>query len=269
MSAYDSDFQNGLQPSDNEPSSGPEPVNDLEPMDEAKDERWLPPKTDADIVLVIDATGSMIPFLEHVKSEAIHFMPGLEAALAEKKRLVRQVRLKVILFRDFYHDDVPLIESPFFDMPGQQQEYADFLSKFEAIGGGDVPENSLEALALAIKSRWSSDPAVTRHRQVIALFTNAVPHPLDSPRREDPRLNQKYPGDLADIWTLDDLQMLWLNPQVISKSGKRLALFAPDAEPWTTIKTWNLVVPSAYLQTNMGGDEVNMDMVYNYIASAI
>ncbi len=296
MSTYDSDFLNGLHPSegDTEPTMEQEPI--MEPAQQLEEPQQQEPagdlsfditndpfanieydpevetsglNTDVDIVFVIDATGSMVPFIERVKNEALYFMPGLEAALAEKKRVVRQVRLKVILFRDFYCDDAHLIESPFFVMPDQQQEYANFLSNIEASGGGDMPENSLEALALAIKSRWSSDPAVSKRRQVIALFTDTVPHPLDSPKRNDPRLNQKYPSDLSDIRSLDDLQMLWLNPQVISASGKRLALFVPDDDPWTTIKTWNLVVPGTPLQQNKGGEEASMNLVYMFIANSV
>lgn len=292
MGSLDSEFLSGLNIPDNNGQNELAPPEEMAPQQDTQEvgdlsfdsednqqggiqQGYVPDddfrgfNTDVDIVFVIDATGSMTPFLERVKNEALYFMQGLEVALAEKKRVVRQVRLKVIAFRDIYYDDVHLMESPFFLMPSQQQEYANFVAGLEASGGGDAPENSLEALALAIRSRWSTDNAVQKRRQIIALFTDTIPHPLDSPKRYDSAVNHKYPSLLDDIKSLDDLQMEWMNPQTISASGKRLALFAPDAEPWNTIKTWDLVVPGAPLQANMGAEEASMNLVYQFIANSV
>ena len=61
-------------------------------------------QTDADIVLVMDITGSMDLMIDHVKDFALKFNERLQEALKGHQRMPRKLRVKVIGFRDFYYD---------------------------------------------------------------------------------------------------------------------------------------------------------------------
>ena len=57
-------------------------------------------------------------------------------------------------------------------MPKQSFEFKKFVSSIEACGGGNGPENALEAIALALKSEWTTSGAKRRH--VIFVFSDAL-----------------------------------------------------------------------------------------------
>jgi hypothetical protein len=125
--------------------------------------------------------------------------------------------------------------SDFFLLPDQNAEFSGFVNEIVAEGGGDVAENGLEAIALAMKSPWTTEGAKRRH--VIVVWTDAPAHPLEKSRRA---AVERYPSDLpAD---LDELTDLW-EGQTMSMAAKRLILFAPDGYGWTEIGNhWSNVV---------------------------
>ena len=59
-----------------------------------------------DIVMCIDATGSMAPIIDEVKSNAISFYQRFVDSMEENDKDVAQLRIKVIVFRDYGCDDV-------------------------------------------------------------------------------------------------------------------------------------------------------------------
>ena len=133
-----------------------------------------------DIVMCIDATGSMHAIIDEVKSNALSFYQKFvdEMEAQDPPKSVQQLRIKVIAFRDYGVDSEPMVESKFFVLGdgGEDAQFHDFVNNIEASGGGDEPENSLEALALAMKSDWVTTGAVRRH--VIMLYTDASALPL-------------------------------------------------------------------------------------------
>lgn len=108
-----------------------------------------------DLVMCIDATGSMGHLIDEVKNVALKFYEQLEAKMAEKSKKIDQLRAKVIVFRDYWADSEKdaMVCSPFWDLRTQSAEFANFVSKIEADGGGDEPENGLEALGLALTTK--------------------------------------------------------------------------------------------------------------------
>ncbi len=218
-------------------------------------------KYTVDLVMCIDATGSMHPIIDQVKSEALNFYSKLEVKMEEKKKKVDQIRVKVIVFRDYYADepDKAMVCSEFFDLRSQSPNYANFVSDIEADGGGDEPENGLEALALAINSNWETGQKFSKQRQVIVIYTDASAHSLD----KGPKPSH-YPNDIAK--TLDELTDQWSE---MPDSSKRLLLFAPDASPWTVIgNSWENTIH--YI--SKGGDglqELEMEEILNVIANSI
>lgn len=223
-------------------------------------------EVDVDVVFVIDATGSMTPFLDHAKLQASRFMDGLETALTGASKRVRNVRIKVIAYRDFYHDSEPIIQSRFFNMNDatDANRYKEFLSRIEAMGGGDEPENALEALHIAMNSEWSYEEGAQRRRQIIVVMTDASAHPLDHASRATcthPDYPTSAPRDLVG------LQGEWMG-QAMQPKAKRMAIFAPNTWPWTELSNWNQVTPYPSA-AGEGVSEADMSLIYAYIAASI
>ncbi|RCG32667.1 VWA domain-containing protein [Sphaerisporangium album] len=220
-----------------------------------------------DIVLCIDVTESMSPVLDTVKESALSFHERLEAVMTRAGKAISQLRLKVIGFRDFADRAEDAIEeSDFFLFPGQAGEFERFMRRLEATGGGDFPESGLEALALAINAPW--EKGLDRRRHVIVLFTDAPAHPIGMP---EAMAAHTYPMHLPR--TMDELFEEWgyasSATAVMEHSAKRLVLFAPDVEPWTSITDeWSLTMqfPS---KAGEGLQDVEMDEIINTIVHSL
>ena len=184
-----------------------------------------------DIVMCIDCTGSMGGLLDNVKKNALKFYPDLKESCEKKDKEISELRIKVIAFRDFNADgDNALNETEFFKIPEQEDDFRHFINGLSPRGGGDEPENGLEALALAMKSDWTTGGDKRRH--VIVVCTDASTHPLETPITK----NEYYPQDMPA--NLDELTNWWEDEQsgvMPSRTAKRLVIFAPDASAWTEI----------------------------------
>lgn len=212
-----------------------------------------------DLVLVIDATGSMSSIIERVKSGALAFHDELGKIMAEKDKHVDELRVRVVVFRDFYaRDEDALVASDFFALPGQQEEYARFVSGIRATGGGDEPETSLEALVTAMRSDWTTSG--TKRRHVIVVWTDASCHPLEKNAGAKP---SNYPSGMpADF---DELTDLWDGQEAMNAASKRLVIFSPDAYAWTDIANhWEQTVHYA----SNAGDGLS-DVDYRTILESI
>lgn len=124
-----------------------------------------PKVTRADILFVLDCTYSMRGELEAIRDTIVSFANSIQS---EKVR----VRVGLIQFRDrFYGEEhrVMLFEGePFTQDPTLFQEAA---ARLEAVGGGDIPESSLDALMLALNQPFEAESS-----KVIVLITDAPPH---------------------------------------------------------------------------------------------
>ena len=192
-----------------------------------------------DMVFCIDATGSMedttgaaTKIINMVKQNALNFYTDFTTALQKKNKQVRQLRVRVIAFRDYYADgDQAMLVTDFFLLPQQEREFEMCINSIHADGGGDIPEDGLEALAYAIKSKWTDEG--TKKRQVIVVWTDAGAHDLGFGKTSE-FYPKGMPADLSELseWWDD------MNPQY-----KRLVLFAPDENGWSYIsRNWDNVV---------------------------
>lgn len=216
-----------------------------------------------DIVLCIDATGSMGGLINQTKANALQFYEDLNGAMSEKDKVVDNLRVKVIAFRDYYVDrEKSMVESPFYSLPDEQEDYAAFVNPLAAEGGGDEPETGLEALSLAIKSDWSSSG--DRRRQIIVVWTDASAHPLEANADSKPI---DYPTDLPK--NFDELTDWWEGQTYMSMEAKRIILYAPDSYGWTDIAThWNNCIhyPS---KAGDGLSEVDYQAILDVIANSV
>jgi hypothetical protein len=215
-----------------------------------------------DIVFCIDVTGSMTPILDAVKSNALRFYEDVQTNLTAKGKIVDELRVRVVAFRDLVADgEAALAESPFFLLPGEQAGFSDFVGGLVPEGGGDAPESGLEAVSLAINSDWTTRG--DRRRQVVVVWTDQPAQPLD-PTTVPAELQSRVPGDfsaLTDLW--EDAQ----GP--LGSSSKRLILFAPDGPGWSDISgVWENVVhhPS---QAGGGLSDVDYGTIVDSIGNSV
>lgn len=196
----------------------------------------------ADIVYCIDLTSSMKPIIDKVKATALTLHKDLQDVMRNNyQRSIKQLRIKVIGFRDAYCDGSKSFEvSDFFYLPNESKEFKNFVDRLQAKGGGDIPENSLEALAMAMQSDWCTtlDNAV-RKRHIIVLFTDASAHNLE---KSNDGTDGNYPMNMPK--TYSELIDWWCGQGSLGNGhavnmdqiAKRLALFAPEnSEPWGNI----------------------------------
>jgi hypothetical protein len=215
-----------------------------------------------DIVMCIDATGSMSPIIGKVKENALRFYDDLASLMRQRSKQIDRLRVKVIAFRDYYVDGDKSMEiSDFWALPDQKDEFKRFIDAIQADGGGDEPENGLEALALAIQSDWSKEG--DKRRQIILLWTDASTHPLEFKADSKP---QHYPNHLPK--NFDDLSDLW-DGQTMSRASKRLIMYTPDAYAWTDIANhWENTIqyPS---KAGEGLSEVDYQTILDAIANSV
>jgi von Willebrand factor type A domain len=220
-----------------------------------------------DIVMCIDATGSMRHLLRQVKESALSFHERLAAEMAKKEKDISQLRVRVIAYRDFGHRAEDAIQqTDFLTFPEQVGEFEKFVRALEPDGGGDAAESGLEALALAVQSPW--ELGLDRRRHVIVLFTDAPAHPLGDPVQSRA---STYPQSVPR--SMDELFEQWGHAQSrdakIEDSAKRLLLFAPETSPWLEISNdWNrtLFFPS---QAGDGLEEWEMREIINTIVNSL
>lgn len=183
-----------------------------------------------DIVFCIDATGSMSPIMDDIKRNAVRFYTEVVEACYEHKANINALRTRIITFRDYECDGAEAMkESPFFELPTDDDIFADYLKGIVPDGGGDAPENGLEALHYAFRSDFVTGP---KDRQVIVLITDADALPLQARRGRG-----MYPEDMSDE---DKLINTWAgavqDPGVkLNPRAKRLVFFAPAGTKYQEI----------------------------------
>lgn len=218
-----------------------------------------------DMVFCIDATGSMEDFtgtqqkiINMVKKNALNFYHDFSEVMAKKGKMAAQVRVRIIAFRDYRADgEHAMLATDFFCLPQQEQEFEACINSIHADGGGDIPEDGLEALAYAIKSKWTTEGA--KKRQVIVVWTDACTHELGYGKT-----SRYYPkGMPADMAELSD----WWEDMAMN--AKRLLLFAPNEPGWSHIsRAWDNVVHIPSVAGN-GLAEQSYGEILNYIANSV
>jgi hypothetical protein len=118
-----------------------------------------------DIVFVLDVTESMQPYIDAVKQNIISFARDLAANN-------RDYRLGLVTFEDYVISKYPDCNCPYRNtMTSNVHQFIDWVSGLHAGGGGDIPEDQLDALAYA-----ASFPFRPEAEGIIILVTDAPPH---------------------------------------------------------------------------------------------
>ena len=193
-------------------------------------------KYNVDIVFCVDATGSMGPVLDKVKRSILNFHGDLTNAMEAKGKHIDGLRIRVVAFRDYLYDkDNAMLVTDFFNLPAQAAELTRCIQSINPKGGGDEPEDALEALSYAIRSDWLKDDSMMK-RQVVVLWTDATPHDLGY-AKSSPYYPSGMPSSLAELsswWGTDN------SVGYMDNRAKRLLMFAPESPTWDAIsKSWN------------------------------
>lgn len=217
-----------------------------------------------DMVFCIDCTGSMRKIIDIVKSNALNFYHDVTAVMEKKHKYITQLRVRVVAFRDYLADaENAMLVTDFFKLPQEAAEFEKCVSSLKADGGGDIPEDGLEALAYAIKSKWDTEGM--KRRQVIVVWTDAETHPLGYGRD-----SKYYPNGMAR--NLAELSAWWGGAQqrgYVDNNAKRLLLFAPDKPDWNVIsENWDNVLhfPS---EAGDGLQNLEYEEIINTISNSI
>ena len=227
------------------------------------DSNILLTKRNVDIVFCIDGTGSMAPCIDNVKTNAKRFHMEFVSKMTDLNSEIDSMRVKVIVFRDYKDDgDEAMVESRFFELDQDQEDFEEFLAGVTANGGGDNPENGLEALYYAMQSDFTTG---IKDRQVIVLFTDADALPLKERAGEG-----NYPSDMVDM---DGFYKTWACQSQTSGSNlrernKRLVMFAPEKTVYEELKT--TMNRSFFKSVDMasGLEDIDFQEIINLIAAS-
>lgn len=229
-----------------------------------------------DICFVIDSTGSMGPIINQVKANALQLHNEIKAGMDGANKRVNPLRIRVIDFADFATEfDDALHASAFFELPGQEDAFkscVDSIDIGESIGGkgGDIPENALEALWLAMNSDWCAIPAGKKGRHIIVLITDAPPLALRERSGSVGYYDDDYPENIqkmGEVWAEEDAAQGGNKSTKLSKRNKRLILFAPDNNGWDDVIGWEDVLYTP-VDAGTGLIEFNMgDIVEEIVRS--
>ena len=145
----------------------PENVKVFEDGKQAKiiDFRGVGQGRPVDIVFVLDVTESMQPYIDAVKQNVIQFAQDLSANN-------RDYRLGLVTFEDYVVSKYPDCNCAYRNsFTSDVHQFTDWVSSLHAGGGGDIPEDQLDALAYA-----ASFPFRPQAEGIIIIVTDAPPH---------------------------------------------------------------------------------------------
>ncbi|MFZ0889571.1 MAG: VWA domain-containing protein, partial [Candidatus Binataceae bacterium] len=118
-----------------------------------------------DIVFVMDVTESMQPYIDAVKQNVIAFAQDLAANN-------RDYRLGLVTFEDYVISKYEDCNCPYRNkMTSDVSEFSNWVGSLHAGGGGDIPEDQLDALAYA-----ATFPFRPEAQGIIIIVTDAPPH---------------------------------------------------------------------------------------------
>src|SRR5580658_6290169 len=145
----------------------PDNVKVFEDGKEAKiiDFRGVGQGRPVDIVFVLDVTESMQPYIDAVKQNVIAFAQDLQSNS-------RDYRLGLVTFEDYVVSAYPDCNCAYRQsFTSDVKQFSDWVGTLHAGGGGDIPEDQLDALSYAAKFPFRPEA-----EGIIIIVTDAPPH---------------------------------------------------------------------------------------------
>ena len=194
-----------------------------------------------DVVFCIDKTGGMLRYSDIIKEIVSSLPERFEEYFSLVDKPIEVLRAKIIAFGDYAMDEEPMMESDFFVLPDQTEEFNTFLDSIVFYGGGDLSENGFEALATAIKSDWTTGG--DRQRHIIMMFSDGSALPLGE-RADCPN----YPKDLPK--NMDELSAWWhgtdesFKGTFLPRSARFLGFLVDDGFSWNQLEMFDRTIIS-------------------------
>lgn len=228
-----------------------------------RNDKKLSDDINVDIVFCIDATWSMDPILDSLKNNVHYFYQDFQQAMGQKRKRFNQVRVRIIVFRDYLADGRhAMMVTNFFQLPQQSSNLEASILSIGPGGGGDDLEDGLEAIAYAIKSDWNKEAREKRH--IIVLCSDDGTHELGFGKT-----SKYYPKGMAV--NFEELTRWWGSrhaPGLMDEDAKRLILFAPEIESWTSIRnSWNNTIH--YKSKETGLRDIDYRQILDTITNSI
>ena len=218
-----------------------------------------------DIVFCIDGTGSMKPCLESIKENAVKFYSQLVEQMTDMGSAIDMLRVKLIIFRDYAQKDKEkaMVQSRFFELPDENDEFMQFLAGIRAEGGCGQDANGLEALYYAMTSDFIATGP--KDREVIVMFADTTALRLGRRKKVE-----GYPEDMIDkeglfkIWVGADQ----MHPTKLKERNKRLVIYAPSGTVYEELQP--LLNRSCFepVESGKGLAEISFDTVLRIIAAS-
>jgi FHA domain-containing protein/integrin beta-like protein len=145
-----------------------------------------------DIVFVMDVTESMQPYIDAIKQNMITFAQDLNSNN-------RDYRLGLVTFEDYVVSKYPDCNCEYRNkMTSNVQQFISWVGTLHAGGGGDIPEDQLDALAYASTLPFRPDA-----QSILILITDAPSHHAGDggDRQGDQAYRDHHPadGDVTDL----------------------------------------------------------------------
>ncbi len=154
-----------------------------------------------DIVICIDATGSMKPCIDALKDNLRTLIQNLTVQKGSQE-IKPDWRARVIYFRDLDVDAEALKE---FSFVNSEDELRKQIESIKAEGGGDEPESFLDALYTAVaKSQWRDNAL-----HAIIAFTDAPPKEKMHSSTIEPGQKDDV-GEVINALLRDKYQKTWI-----------------------------------------------------------
>ncbi|MES1182294.1 MAG: vWA domain-containing protein [Myxococcales bacterium] len=221
----------------------------------------------ADLVFLVDVTGSMATCIDALRKNIEAFIESLSRGDGNNVAPVRDWRAKVVGYRDIETDGTGwFLDNPFVRDAATLKIQ---LSALKAEGGGDEPESLLDALykvatmPATAKGAQTEDPQMWRYRsdaaRVVVVFT-------DAPFKETLSIPEAKGGSLQDV------------ANVVMANRIILSLFAPNFEGFDRLSQidkseWEVVEadglsPQEALQ-KFTSDPVNFKTTLKQLAASV
>ncbi len=191
--------------------------------------------SNVDIMLIVDATGSMSDEINYLKNELLDVLNRAD------NQISGEMRFASIFYRDF-GDDYVTKASPF---TTTKATIVNFVSAQSAGGGGDFPEAVEEALKTAMQQSWSTNAKA----KIIFLIA-------DAPSHETPQILATLKDQIKDAASRG-IMIIPVTASGIDKSTEFLYRFMAQATNSTyTFLTNNSGIGNNHITPTVGNYQV-------------
>jgi hypothetical protein len=208
-----------------------------------------------DIVFVFDITESMQPYIDAVKQNVITFAQDLASNN-------RDYRLGMVTFEDYVVSKDPDCGCAYRNkMTGDVHEFISWVGGLHAGGGGDIPEDQLDALAYA-----ATFPFRPEAQGILILITDAPNHTAgdgSAHTQHDQAFWEHHPNKGADVTDLTGEQVA----AMLKKNG--LTLYAVVPPPFIAPDYAKIVADTHGRSYNIVTEEGRFDELVREIGHSI